>query len=191
MDRTKQIGHCSIGGPWTREQLINDPVELYVARHNLSVVWTTEFERELARTGYAAWAGIPVGFVSFEFVEGSALGLSYWATVTRQDMMVALKKAIQGSFSLFSALSDHLIDYMIYEAGRFDYNMMRYNRACLLELGERTTARKMCAKFKDHQMRATKQSLTFVRAADPLPEHAHQNASYRAQQVEEDNTASF
>jgi hypothetical protein len=74
-------------------------------------------------------------------------------------MMAAMKEAIQGSLSLFSELPDQLIDYMLYDAGRFDYNNMRFNRARLLELGEHSSAHELGARIAKNEMRLTKQSL--------------------------------
>ena len=151
MARTKQTAKRSIGA---RQQLARK-----VLINNISTLRYSYFEVELARTGYARWAGIAVEFVSCNFIYGSALGLSGWANRARKDMMAVLKEAIQGSLSLFSELPDQLIDYMIYDAGRFDYNNMRFNRARLLELGEHRKAHELCARIAKNEMQLTKQIL--------------------------------
>lgn len=151
MARTKQTAKRSSGGPASRQQLARK-----VLINSLCTLRYSFFEVELARIGYATWAGIAVEFVSCNFIYGSALGLSAWADRAREDMMAALKEAIDGSLSLFSKLPDQLIDYMIYDAGRFDHNNMRCNRARLLELGERSLANQLDARMAENEMRLAK-----------------------------------
>ena len=151
MARTKQTATRSNVDLAPRQQLARR-----VLIQNLCTLRYSCFEVALARTGYATWAGIPVEFVSCNFIHGSALGLSGWADRAREDMMDALKNAIKDSYSLFSALPVQLIDYMIYDAGRFDYNNMRFNRARLLELGEHNLADQLCTNIAKNEMRLRK-----------------------------------
>ena len=119
------------------------------AVNNLCTLRYSDFEVGLACTAFAMWAGIPVEFVSLKYIYGSALGLSFWADRARKDMMKALKKAIEHSCSLFDTLPVHLIDYMIYDAGRFDYNDMLFKRARLLKIGEHSLAHELCTKISN------------------------------------------
>ena len=79
-----------------------------------------QFEVLLARMGYASWADVPLDFVSCEFIYESALGVSHWAYRARCNMMLALQIATKDSVSsLFAKLPTAIIDYMIFDAGRF------------------------------------------------------------------------
>jgi hypothetical protein len=134
----------------------------------LSKLPYSHFEKEMARTGYAAWAGISVEFVSHDFICQSALGVPGWAYRARNDMMEALKKAVRNSYSIFSLLPVELIEHMIYDAGRFDYNQMELNKARLLVLGEHGLACQLCARIAKSQARLTKQW-----PRPPAHAHAH------------------
>jgi hypothetical protein len=69
---------------------------------------------ELARLGYALWAGVAIDFVSDLFVKESTYGVNGWANKLRGEMMQTIVAVRSSSaHTWLDLLSEDLIQYIV------------------------------------------------------------------------------
>ena len=80
----------------------------------------SQFEVDMARTGYARWKNVPIQSVNSDFVLESDKGVPFWAHRARYNMMIALSYAMEDPVvhHLFNKLPSAVLEYMIYDSGR-------------------------------------------------------------------------